>query len=164
MKTQQIQHLLLNFGESQVSPLKYQSKHELKLLRRFISGGCRTPWNLCEFEFHVHHQRGWAHVESRCRNVQVLDSFIAAGTNDAACWGACMEHFHHLTSRGLMPHMPVLLQKPASIPWCASLYRLGLDSLSEDEAEKLAFLERTIAWAVYFEFRRDGADPAQVGA
>lgn len=165
MKTRVIHHLILNSGRSQFSPLKDQSRHDLKQTRMLIRcGGLQTPWNLCGFEFHLHQKGGWAHVEARSHDVLVLESFTAGDTNGTACWRACTEHFRHLTSCGLVQHLPVTLVKPASNPWCASLFPLGFESLSEGEIRTLARLIRTIAWAVFFEFRSDGADPAQVGA
>jgi len=86
MKTHVIHHLILNSGRSQFSPLKDQSRHDLKLARMLIRcGGLQTPLNLRGFEFHLHQKDGWAHIEARSHDVLVLESFIHRGGQQWRC-------------------------------------------------------------------------------
>jgi hypothetical protein len=152
MKDRHIQHLLLNSGESQLSPLNHQSVCDLKLLRMAIRGDAlKVPLNLCGFELQLYQREGWAHVEFSRNDVTVLESFSTSNSNDTACWCACTERFRDLVSCRFVPHSPVLLLKLASIPWCASLLRRDFSSLSDGQIVTLAFLQRSVAWEVYFE-------------
>jgi hypothetical protein len=70
MKDRHIQHLLLNSGESQLSPLNHQSVSDLNLLRLAIHGGAlKVPLNLCGFELQLYQREGWAHVEFRRNDI-----------------------------------------------------------------------------------------------
>ena len=161
MKTK-IQHIILNSGKSQLSRLRDQSESDLLVMRAALGGEARSiALNFVGLELQARLRDGWAHVEFRRNDKAVLATFIAGGSNDADCWRAGTERFYELLSGRLVPSLPAPLTKPNCIPWCASIFRREFGSLGEDEIRTLAFLERTVAWAVFFESRPKCANLAQ---